>query len=135
MSNLANHVVNSQANAYATLCNGGYLRSYSGPVPANADTPLGPDNILLSENRYAATAFQQAINGEVTANPISDDTDAPATGTRSFIREFMADGITPLQDLSVGLIGSGADVEFATLEVVQHAVSQITSRTHTVPKS
>jgi hypothetical protein len=121
---------NETLNALADNCNNGYIRVYSGTRPTDADTALS-GNTLLAELRFGATAFAAASGGTMTANAITDDSAANATGTASFVRCFESDGTTVVWDLSVGT--SGAEVNFPTLSFVQDARIQITSLTVSHP--
>lgn len=98
---LSNAVVNGQANDLAARLNGGYLRIYSGAQPANADTAIGTQT-LLAELRFSATAFGAPVDGLLTANAITSDSSANATGTASWFRALASDGVTVVMDGSIG---------------------------------
>lgn len=108
----------------------GFLRIYSGTRPTDADTALS-GNILLAELTFGATAFPAASGGVLTANAITQDSAADATGTASFARLFESNGTTVFCDLSVGT--SGMEINFATLSFVQGLVVQVTSLTISLP--
>lgn len=82
----------------------GYLRIYSGTVPANADAALGSAT-LLAELRFGATAFPAASSGTKTANAITSGV-AVATGTPTFFRALKSDGTTVVMQGTAG-VGSG----------------------------
>lgn len=121
---------NTQLGTRCTACNNGYLRFYSGTPPATADATLS-GNTLLAECRFGATAFGAASNGSATANAITADSDADATGTVSFARSFQSDGTTVVEQLTVGV--SGADITVPTTSVAQHIQFSVTSLTLTQP--
>lgn len=73
--------------------NNGYLRIYDGTVPATSDTALGAQ-VLLAELRFNATAFAAASSASKTANAITSDSSANATGTPTFFRALKSDGTT-----------------------------------------
>jgi hypothetical protein len=100
--------------------NNGYMRIYSGSVPATSDTALGAQ-VLLAEGRFGATAFAAASGASKTANALTADASADASGTPSFFRAFKSDGTTvvhqgtaaelgPLSGLVGGDIIAGATV-------------------------
>jgi len=131
---MANAGVNAEADALATALNNGYLRIYDSTgtgQPATADTAV-TTQVLLAELRFGATAFAGAIAGVITANAITDDTDADATGTATWFRCLKSDGITPVMDGSVGT--ATANLVLNTTSIVQHATVSVTSFQHTVTK-
>lgn len=101
----------------------GYLRIYSGTMPANADASLGAAT-LLAELRFGATAFGVASAGTKTANAITGAT-AVASGTPTFFRAFKSDGTTVViqgtagasGDLVIGAINSGDTIAISSLAV------------------
>jgi hypothetical protein len=110
----------------------GKLRIYAGTRPTNADTALS-GNTLLAELTFAATAFPAASGGTLTANAITQDSAADATGTATFARLFEADGTTVICDLSVTATGGGGEIEFATTSFVANAAIQVTALTISLP--
>lgn len=126
---LSDTAADAQADALAALADGGFIRIYSGTQPANANTPLGGQT-LLAELQFGSPAFGSSVGGVITANPISPETDAPATGTAAWYRVLKADGSTVLWDGSAGT--SNADLVMATTSIVQHAQVSISSFTHKV---
>jgi hypothetical protein len=108
----------------------GLLRIYDGSRPTNADTALS-GNTLLATLTMGSTAFASASGGVLTANAITSDSSADATGTASFARLWESDGTTPIEDYSVG-VGSG-EVQLNTLSIVEAAVISCSSMTITFP--
>lgn len=110
-----------------------YVKVYDGTQPANADTAVSTQT-LLAELAFSATAFGGAADNSgsatATANAISDDTAANATGTASWFRVFDKDG-TALWDGSVGT--SDADMVVGTTSFVAGAKVEITSFTFSLP--
>lgn len=97
-------------------CNSGKVKIYSGTVPATADTALS-GNTLLAQPSFGATAFAAASGGVKTANTISPDTDAAATGTATFYRLTKSDGTV----VSQGTVGtSGSNINLSSTSIVQH---------------
>lgn len=124
--------VNAEADALAPLANTGYIRIYDGTRPANADTAVSTQT-LLAELRFGATAFGAASNGVITANAITADSSANASGTASWARVLESDGTTALWDDEVGT--TNANVVLNSVAISAGASVSITSLTHTVPRS
>lgn len=127
----SNVAANAACDAFAALCNTGYLRIYSGAQPATADTALS-GNTLLAELRFGATAFGAAVAGVATANAITPDSSADATGTAAFFRVLKSDGTTVVYDGSVGT--ATADLILNTVSIVAAASVSVTSLTLTENK-
>lgn len=121
---------NAQLDAMRTRLNTGYLRIYDGTQPADPDTAI-TTQVLLAELRLNATAFAAASGGVITANAITSDTDADATGTATWYRCFQSDGTTAEIDGSVGTAAS--NLVMASTSIVQHAVVSVSAFTHTLP--
>lgn len=115
---MSDSAVNTQANALKSEFDNGYLRIYSGTQPATADTALS-GNTLLAELRFNATAFGSASSGVLTANAITQDSSADASGTASFYRAFKSDGTTVLMDGNVGTSGTNMVVATTTITAGQ----------------
>ena len=79
--------VNLEADAIAggAYLNSGKLNIYSGTQPANANTTKGAA-VLLAALTLNVDAFGAAVAGVCTANAITSDTNAPATGTATWFR-------------------------------------------------
>lgn len=103
--------------------NSGKLRVYSGTRPTNADTALS-GNTLLAELTMNATAFPASSGGVLTANAITSDSSADATGTASFVRLLESDGTTVVADFGVttSAPANGTEVQLNTLSIVAAAV-------------
>lgn len=107
----------------------GKLRGYSGSVPANADAALGGATQLF-ECTMNATAFPSSSSGVLTANAITGDASADATGTLAFVRIYASDGTTQKVQLTVG-VGSG-DFQALTLAIVATQPINVTALTLTL---
>ncbi len=95
-------------DAIAPDFNSGYIRLYDGGA------------VMLAELRFNATAFGAASGGTLTANAITSDPDAAASGTAATFKCFASDGVTELHGGTVGT--SDANAIVATTTIVQHAV-------------
>lgn len=128
---ISDTMINAEANAAAALFNNGYLRIYSGTQPVNANTALS-GNTLLATLRFGATAFTNA-NGVLTANAITSDTNAAASGTASFFRAFESDGTTVLMDGSVGT--ANANLILPTTSISAGQTVSCSSFVHTLAEA
>lgn len=128
---LSNVAANAEADAACALANTGWLRIYDGTQPANADTAVSTQNIL-AELRFSATAFGASVAGVATANAITADSSANATGTATWFRVFKSDGTTALWDGSVGT--SAANLVLDNVSIVIGGVISVTAFTFTASK-
>lgn len=128
--------VKAAVDAVTALCNSGKLRIYDGTQPTDANTAVGAQ-VKLAELTLNATAFgASAASGSAgskvvtaTANAITGDTSADATGTAAWFRVVKSDGTTIMFDGSVGT--SGCDLNLATTSIVAGEEVDVTSFTIT----
>lgn len=99
--NIAVAVANAMLDVLAALANNGFLNIYDADIPVSTDTAI-TDQTLLVSLTMNATAFPSAVDGIITANPISDGTVA-ATGTATWFRVYKSDGVTPIYQGSAGV--------------------------------
>lgn len=108
----------------------GLLRIYDGSVPANVGTSLGAQ-VLLAELPLSSTfapAASGGAGGVLTANSITSDSNANATGTATFFRITTSGGTAVLQ----GTVGtSGADLNLSTTSIAAGATVSVTAFTIT----
>ena len=113
----------------------GKCRIYSGTQPTDPDTAIGAQT-LLAELTFSNPAFGNAADanpgGRATANAITSDSSADATGTASFFRVINGSG-TAIMDGSVGT--SSSDMIVNTTAFVAGAEVAITSWTVTMPET
>lgn len=119
---------NRAADAVTARANNGSLRIYGGTVPTDANAALGGAT-LLAVLPLSATAFAAAVNGVATANAITADSSADATGTATFFRVLESDGTTPVFQGTVGT--SGAELNLSSTSVVAGGNVSVTSMTYT----
>jgi len=105
---------NARADDVATKCSGGYIRIYGGTQPGSPDT--APGTTLLATLRFGTPAFGSASNGQITANAITPDTNAAATGTATWARILQSNGTTPVMDCSVGTTGTNIILNSADIK-------------------
>lgn len=127
---LSTAATNAQASAIGALCNNGYLRLYTGPQRANANTPL-TTQILLAELRFDVVAFGSAVDGVITANPIIAEDAAIDNGDAVWFAAYQSDGATPVFDGSVGI--SNANLIFPTTTISAGLIIEVNSLTYTQP--
>jgi hypothetical protein len=119
---------NAAADAVCALANSGLLRIYDGVQATDANTAVGAQT-LLAELTMNVTAFGAAVGGVATANAITSDSSANATGTASWFRVVKSDGVTVLFDGSVGT--SGCNLNLNTVSLVVAATVSVTALTYT----
>ena len=139
---LSNAAAIAAANAIVDLLDvgagaNGLLRIYAGTAPADADTALGAQ-VLLAELAFSDPAFGAAVDGApggvATANAISDDTAADATGVATFFRALDKDGNTIFQG-DVSVTAGGGDLQLNTTSLVIGATVSVTAMTATMPEA
>lgn len=122
---------NAATNAMASLCDGGFLRIYDSTgtgQPANANTPV-TTQVLLAELRLNIPAFGLAVAGVATANSISDDPSANATGTATWFRILGSDGVSVVWDDTCDI--AAAAIVLSTTAIVAGNVVAVSSLTLT----
>lgn len=129
---LTNAAASAAADAVCTQCNSGKLRIYDGAQPSAADDAI-TTQVLLAELTFGNPAFAASVNGVATANAISPDTSADATGVAAWFRAMKSDGTTKVFDGSVGT--SGADLNLNSVNIGQGAQVSVTALTDTQPKA
>lgn len=116
--------------AFDSALNSGFLRIYDSTQPTDADTALGAQ-VKLAELTLNATAFAAASSGSKSANAITADSSADATGAATWGTITTSAG-TRYMDFSVGTSGanlnlnsvaisSGANVSVSSFTVTQAA--------------
>lgn len=120
---------NAELDAFGALFNNGYLRIYSGSQPATPET--AESGTLLAELIFNATAFGASSGGVITAEAITQDSSANATGTAGWARALKSDGTTALMDGDVST--SGAWINLNSTAIGIGAIVSVTSLTITNP--
>ena len=95
----------------------GRLRIYDGSRPADADTAVSGQTIL-AELTFSVTSFPPASGtpGTLTANAITDDSSANATGTASWFR-VVDDATGVAMDGDVGTSGSDLNLNSVAISI------------------
>jgi hypothetical protein len=93
MASITNANRSRAADAVVARANSGRLRAYSGTIPADANTALSGQTTIATLT-FGATAFPASTSGLATANAITADTSAAASGRPSFARVLESDVTT-----------------------------------------
>lgn len=100
------------------------IRLYNGTQPANANTAISTQTLLVTLT--ISGAFGTDSNGTLTLGSVTNGT-AVASGNADFFRIFKSDGTTVVMDGSVGT--SGADLNLNTTTVASGQTVSITAGT------
>jgi hypothetical protein len=121
---------NEALDAIAALLDGGTIevRTTSGPAAAD-DADAGT---LLAVLTFGTPAFGAAASGVITANAITPDASANATGTAGHFRMKASGGAVVLQGTCTA-IGGGGDMQLSSTSVVSGVPFSITSCTISQP--
>jgi hypothetical protein len=122
---------NARCAAHVALLDNGYLRIYDGAQPATANTAISTQ-VLLAELRFAATAFGAPAAGVATANALTQDSSANASGNATWYRCLKSDGASAVEDGSVGT--SAANLIMPSVVVTAGVPVQVSAFTHTESK-
>lgn len=101
------------------------LRIYSGAQPASVATAAS--GTLLAELTFGADPFGASSSAVVTANAITQDSSANATGTAGWFRIFKSDGTTAVIDGACTATGGGGEMELTTTSIVSGQPVSVTS--------
>ena len=130
---ITNSAASAAADAVVDLIDvggAGKLRIYDGTKPATADTAI-TSQVKLAELTFSATAFGAASNGVATANSITADASADASGTATWFR-VVSGGGTTIFDGTVGT--SGADINLDSTSITVGQQVSVTALTYTQSK-
>lgn len=104
---------------------GALLRIYSGTRPVNADAAA--TGTLLAELQCGSPFAPATSGGVLTANAITQDPSANATGTATWFRLVDSAGTTTVTDGDVTATGGGGDLQLVTTSIVATQPVQVTS--------
>ena len=122
----SNALIDTRLAAVVTAAgNGAVLQMYAGATPAKGATPAGT---LLAELTCGST-LGTVSNGVLTLNAITGDSSANADGTGTYWR--LMQGATFVVDGSLGIVGSGADIEMNSVSFTTGVSVDVTSMTIT----
>ena len=121
----SNGTRNAQQQGLITYAGtGSIIRLYDGSQPANANTAISTQTLLVSLT--IAGGFGTDSNGTITLGAVTSGT-AVASGTASFFRIVKSDGTTVVMDGSVGT--SGSDLNLNTTTIASSQTVSITAGT------
>jgi hypothetical protein len=121
----SNGTRDAQQNGLITYAGSGcIIRIYDGSQPANANTAITSQTLLVSLT--VAGSFGTDSNGTITLSAVTSAS-AVATGTASFFRIVKSDGTTVVMDGSVGT--SSADMILNTTAIANTQTVAISSGT------
>jgi len=113
----SNGTRNAQQQGLITYAgSGSIIRLYDGSQPANANTAIIAQTLLVSLT--IAGGFGTDSNGTITLGAVTSGT-AVASGTASFFRIVKSDGTTVVMDGSVGTSGSDLNLNTTTISSSQ----------------
>lgn len=123
---------NAALDTFISASNSGLLHLYddSAARPAGADTAVPGGSVLLAVLTMNATSFVRT-DGLLTANAITGDSSANASGTALWARLFQSDGTTPIADFGVttSTPADGTELQLPTLTVAATQAVTATSLT------
>ena len=133
IANLSDTTANAMEAVKTAFMNSGTIQIFAGPQPANANTPLS-GNTLLVTLTFSTPAFNAPIAGSAISNAIVSGT-AIAAGLATFARIYQSDGATVVMDVSVGEAGQGAYLTLSVSTIVPGGLVSITSITDSCPET
>ena len=123
--NYSNGTRNAQQQGLITFAgSGSIIRIYQGTQPANANTAISSQTLLVSLTIVGS--FGTDANGTITIGAVTS-AQAVATGTAEFFRIVKSDGTTVVMDGSVGT--SDADMILNTTAIANTQTVTISSGT------
>lgn len=124
---------NAMMDALDTAVAAGKLRIYdsASAPPTNADDSIGSDS-QLAELTFGTPAFGDSSNGTLTANAITADSSADATGTADYFRIWNSAGTTCYFQGTVGT--ASCDLNLNSTSIQSGANVSVTSLTLTLAR-
>lgn len=123
-------------DAIAALLNSGFLDIYDGTPPTDANTAVGAQ-VKLARLTFGATAFGASASSGTprksvaTANSITSDTNADATGTATWYRAVTSAGDV----IDQGTVDtSGADLNLSSTAIIAGGTVEVTGYTLSLPQ-
>lgn len=124
--------VDTEADAFAKLMDGGFIDIYGGDQPKNADMPVNGQTMSVSLS-LSNPAFLPADAGVITANPIGSGIIGASVDKAQWARVYRADHQTAVMDVSVGT--RDANIILPTTQLVAGILVTCSSFKHVVAKS
>ena len=135
IANLSDVTANAMEAVKTAFCNSGTIQVFAGPQPANANTPLS-GNTLLVTLTFGVTAFNAPVGGQATANAIASGT-AINAGLGTWARIYQSDGSTVVMDVTVGNPSTSppAYITLSTNSIVAGGLVSISSLVDSCPET
>jgi len=131
---ITNAAASAAADAVVDLVDAGAgagtLTIFGSACPTNAND--ADSGTILAELTFSDPAFGAASNGVATANAITQDASANATGTATCFRVKDSNGIVIMQG---AISTSGSDMNLVSTSITATQPVSITSFVYTHPKS
>lgn len=108
----------------------GYVEIRTGSQPATANTAAS--GTLLGTLTLSDPSFGAPSTGVITANTVTGDTSADASGTAGWFRAYDSTGAA-VEDGSITATGGGGDMTIASTSIVAGGTINITGWTITIP--
>lgn len=131
--NISTAARNAMADALVDLIDGGTTDA-GGDLQIGTDSGGGTFGTVLAELDFSNPAYGPASTGVAQENAISDETNAPATGTAALCRVRDRDN-TVIFEGTVGATGSGADIELSSTAITAGDNVSVTDLPVTMPAS
>lgn len=133
---ISNAMAKAMLDAGLDLLDSGTIEVRTGSAPTTVEDAA--TGTLLATLGFNATAFPASADGTdkatATANAITSDTDAAATGTAGYFRGKSSGGTAHCQG-SVTASGGGGDMELNTVSIQQHATVACTAFVVNLPET
>lgn len=134
-THLSDEATNAALDAVVDLLNTGYVEFYTGSMPATPDTAVSTQT-LLGTCTFGNPAFGAASAGSggstATANAITEDSSADASGTVAWARIYKSDA-SEIADVDVTATGGGGALTVASTTITAGQPIEITALTWTQP--
>lgn len=115
---------NASVAGITALLNGGTVQIRTGSQPATVGTAA--TGTLLGTLTLSATAFGAPTSGTASANAITGDTSADASGTAGWFRAISS-GATAIIDGTITASGGGGEMIISNVNVVAGGTLDISS--------
>lgn len=132
LTKLSNLAANYAADGIGNNMNSGFLYIYDGVRVADAETAPSTQ-VVLARLTFNADAFAAASTGQISANALTADASADATGTATWFRCTTSSSSQTMFDGDVGI--TGANLNLNSVAVSSGAEVSVTSLTFTIQKS
>lgn len=133
---ISNAIAQTMLTELSTSLNSGILRIYDSTQPADVDTAIGAQTLLaeLTINTTAFTISDAAPGALATANAVTPDSDANATGSASWFRAFDSAGTIAIIDGDVSNTGGAGDLKLDSVAIDTSDTVNVNSWTITLPE-